>query len=238
MGAVDWEREEGWDDEVGREVWVQVEVSLERAVLLSARRREMLRPLRNEEADWRDLASWLMLAHVIVVGIDVPMGLTLKMSTPVLRRRSFVTSIFSGSGISGVSILSLRPYLCGLSSGRGGGAGIEGESVSPRFAGGAVAHLCCSVSTSSRFSTNEVLVSARDPIRLSMTEPRIVVEALSGRLALSSVIVIVDAECTTSGTWSGGGLLDDETLMSRKGSIGLSSFGSSLCPSNVDCDTC
>lgn len=61
VGAVDWGREEGWEEEAGREAWVQAEVSVERLLVLSARRREMLRPLRKDEADWRDLASWWML---------------------------------------------------------------------------------------------------------------------------------------------------------------------------------
>ena len=48
------------DDEgraVSYEAYVQPLVSVERWVL-SARRREVLRPLRNDDADCRDFASW------------------------------------------------------------------------------------------------------------------------------------------------------------------------------------
>ena len=64
---------------------------------------------------------------------------TLKISKPLLLRRILATLIFSGSsGTSGVSILSLNPYLCGLSSGSGEGAGIVGESADRTCAAGSL----------------------------------------------------------------------------------------------------
>ena len=59
---------------------------------------------------------------------------TLKISSPLLRLRAFIT-MMSGSGMSGVSIRSRKPYLCGLSSGRKLGAGMLGERVDNRCAG-------------------------------------------------------------------------------------------------------
>ena len=134
--------------------------------------------------------------------------------------------------MSGVSIRSLRPYLCGLSSGNGEGAGMLGDKTDPRLGGGG--------GESSRWRLESLLTSGcglmpsiRDCLRLSTLESRIVVDALRGRSALSSVIVTVDAECTTCSSL--GDL--DGGLPSMNGSMGLSSF-SSLTPSKVVGETC
>ena len=60
--------------------------------------------------------------------------LTLKIARPLLRHRALAISMSGGGGeaASGVSMRSLRPYLCGLSSGMGEGAGIVGDSAEMR----------------------------------------------------------------------------------------------------------
>jgi len=98
-----------------------------------------------------------------------------------------------------VSMRSFKPYLWGLSSGSGEGAGIEGDSVSPRCGGGTGAPLDLTYVSSSSSSTNEVRVSTREPLRLSTRLSRMVVEALSGRSESSLVKVALDAECIALG---------------------------------------
>ena len=60
--------------------------------------------------------------------------LTLKIARPLLRRLALAISISGVGGVtaSGVSMRSLRPYLCGLSSGMGEGAGSVGDSAEMR----------------------------------------------------------------------------------------------------------
>ena len=107
----------------------------------SARRREVERPFRKDWADWRDLASYFPpsfeVSRGISGGLGGGVGITLKISRPLFRRRAFTMLISGGCSFasSGVSMRSFSPYLCGLSSGRGEGAGIVGERADERWVG-------------------------------------------------------------------------------------------------------
>ena len=155
------------------------------------------------------------------------------MSSPLLRRLALTTLISSGSGTSGVSIRSLRPYLCGLSSGSGDGAGMLGDNANSRFVGSGgncfcwVTSICVSVLES---STKAGWFSNLDSRRLSALESRTMVETLSG--LLFSVIVIDEGECTCD--------LRGEVVEQRcaGGFFVLSSFCSRSSGSNVDVETC
>jgi hypothetical protein len=98
--------------------------------------------------------------------------LTLKIARPLLRRRALDNSRSGGGGeaASGVSMRSLRPYLCGLSSGMGEGAGIVGDNAETRRC---VGESC----------------SAESGVWLSGCRPVMVPLALIGLAALSSVRV-------------------------------------------------
>lgn len=156
------------------------------------------------------------------------------MSRPLLRRRALTTLISSGSVTSGVSMRSLRPYLCGLSSGSGDGAGMLGESAESRFVGRVgrgFGRVTLPSDSDWKSSTKAGWFSNLDSRLLSALESRIAVVALTGR-TFSSVIVMVEAECT--GSISGD---FDDMLRSANGSTGLSSF--SLLPaSKVEDETC
>ena len=117
---------------------------------------------------------------------------TLKISKPLLLRRILATLIFSGSsGTSGVSILSLNPYLCGLSSGSGEGAGIVGDSAD---------RTCASSDGTGGRSLKSAAPSVCESGRSADLQSRMVVAALRGIVALSSVIVMFELECTLEHT--------------------------------------
>lgn len=138
--------------------------------------------------------------------------LTLKISSPLLRRRALLSSVGSGGGSkasgSGVSMRSFRPYLCGLSSGRGEGAGMVGDRAEARGAGTGGSSSSCSLA-SSIVAWKEILFSLPD-------ETTVVVALDCLLLPLCMSTVMVESECRIIGSralWAG----------SINGSIGLSS---------------
>ena len=88
-------------------------------------------------------------------------------------------------GTGGVFVAYRKPYLCGLSSGRGEGAGMVGDRFSNNSSSG----------SGSSMRGNSVLESFRS--LSDDVKSRIVVEGLSGMFARPSVMVTVEVECTT-----------------------------------------
>lgn len=158
---------------------------------------------------------------------------TLKISSPLLLRRALVALMSSGSGTSGVSIRSFRPYLCGLSSGSGEGAGMLGDRAESRclrreegLGEVSLSWGTGRVGTSSPSTSCSVM---RDSLRLSALHSQREVDPLSGCLAFSSGMVTVEAECTGGGgAPSACGAGDSRVWVpSMNGFTGFSSFSSS-----------
>lgn len=121
---------------------------------------------------WLPVSAIVSENSIMVLCEDVR---TLKIAKPLLRRLAFEISI-SGGGVaaSGVSMRSLRPYLCGLSSGIGDGAGNVGDKADTRR---------CDGDSSSASAKSSIWVLSWRSVMVSL--------ALVGRAALSSVKVAV-----------------------------------------------
>ena len=148
-------------------------------------------------------------------------GLTWKMLMALLRRDVFFSMLrSSGAGKSGVSERSLRPYLWGLSSGSGDGAGMVGDSAESRSMSRRGERLadredsCCvrtgdspgdcdvrlassssSASPSCKFRFSRMRDSRPASLRKSITVP----DELSGLRGFCSVTVVSDGDWDATG---------------------------------------